>query len=547
MTENQTLSSLLTQDIKQFVRTSEDNIKESIDHPERIKEIEKNEKNSFGNAVALAGELASVVITRINNKWISEQMQSYLYNQHINDIKNPPTALLGKYKYRQADGSFNSFIYPDAGKSETPYSICTQSRYVPTKVPNASEVIKELFSRKPDTFKPSTINLNANFTYFITLLIHDFYYSDPKNPEINKTTSYLDLSPLYGYNAQRQHAVRSHINGKLKTKNNMPLTLADASSDPEMGSNFMQNPYSMDATKIFCFGDERVSTIPPLAIMLTIFMREHNRICDELLKHYPEKEYSDEDLFQQSRLIVTAIYKNIVFKEYVLGAVSESFYQVVPDVNTLRYQQSNLHYGNSITFEFLCAYRFHGLIPNYPEGLIEGVKKYNLADYSIEDLITKFKSTDAGDLSPCNIPAELAGGETAFLEKTRKFGMCTINEFRQHFELPPFAKFEELNSDPKIVEILKKHYDSIDNVDLYVGLMVESKPDFMLVGTSLGQGLITDYINLMLNDRFFTLNYDNRTYTPYGFHLAENTTIKDLIHRNTKLTIYDNIPFFKTK
>jgi len=539
MSDTQTLSSLLGKDIKDFVRTSEDNVKEVIKHPKDAHKIAENEKNSFGNALAIAGELASVEITRIDNKWLSSKMQSYLYNQHINDIKNPPSALLGKYKYRQADGSSNSFIYPDAGKADTPYSICTQSYYVPTKVPDAKEVITDLFAR--ETFKTSTINLNANFSYFITLLIHDFYYSDPNNPEINKTTSYLDLSPLYGYNADRQNAIRSHTDGKFKMKDNLPLTLA------EMGNNFMQNPYGMDPNKIFCFGDERVSTIPPLAVMLTIFMREHNRICDELMKRYPDKFTKDEDLFQQSRLIVTAIYKNIVFKEYVLGAVGESFYEVIPDVDTLRYQQSNVHYGNSITFEFLCAYRFHGLIPDYPEGLIEAVKKYNIADYAIEDLITKFNATNAGDLSPCNIPVELIGGEIAFLKKTRSFGMCTLNEFRQHFELPPFAKFEELNSDPKIVALLKKHYETIDNVELYTGLMVEGKPDFMLVGTSLGQGLITDYMNLMLNDRFFTLNYDHRTYTPYGFQLAENSSIKDLIHRNTKLTIIDNIPFFKIK
>jgi len=532
--EKQTISGLLAKDVKDLLNTSGENFRESLENPRNIPNIIKSENNSFGNALALAGELASVEVTKINNKWLNSKMQSFLYNQHINDIKNPPTALLGKYKYRQADGSYNSFILPDAGKSETPYSICTTARYIPTKVPNASDVINDLLVRKE--FKVSTTNLNANFSYFITLLIHDFYYSDPKNPEINKTTSYLDLSPLYGYNLTRQNAMRSFVDGKFKMKGDMPLTLED------MGNDFMINPLGLDSSKVFCFGDERVSSIPPLAIMLTIFMREHNRICDELKKLYGK---DDEDLFQTARLIVTAIYKNIVFKEYVVGTVGESFEKVIPDVNELRYKQSNLHYGNSITFEFLTAYRFHGLIPDYPEGLYSAVAKYNIADYTIEDLISKFKVTPAGDLSSHNIPVELAVGEIAFLEKTRKFGMCTINEFRQHFELPPFAKFEELNSDPDIVAILRKHYEIIDNVDLYVGLMVEGKPDFMLVGSSLGQGLITDYINLMLNDRFFTLNYDNRVYTPYGFHLAENTSIKDLIKRNTRMAIVDTIPFFK--
>ena len=56
--------------------------------------------------------------------------------------------------------------------------------------------------------------------YFATIIIHDILRTEDgieKGTVTARSSSYLDLGPLYGHNQQEQDQVRTHRDGKLKT------------------------------------------------------------------------------------------------------------------------------------------------------------------------------------------------------------------------------------------------------------------------------------------------------------------------------------------
>ena len=48
------------------------------------------------------------------------------------------------------------------------------------------------------------------------LIVEDIFRSNRKDPNISDTSSYLDLSPLYGRNQETQNSVRTFKDGLLK-------------------------------------------------------------------------------------------------------------------------------------------------------------------------------------------------------------------------------------------------------------------------------------------------------------------------------------------
>lgn len=99
--------------------------------------------------------------------------------------------------------------------------------------------------------------------------------------------------------------------------------------------------------------------LPGLYVMETIWVREHNRVCDILEAEHPE--WDDERLYQTARLIIMGENLKITIEEYVQH-LSQYKIKLMFDPTLLRGQLFQFY--NRIHIEFAHLYHWHPLMPN---------------------------------------------------------------------------------------------------------------------------------------------------------------------------------------
>lgn len=133
-----------------------------------------------------------------------------------NSLQHPPLSYLGdKFQYRQADGSYNNIMYPHLGAANTPYARSVNPGVLSQgALPDPGLIFDSVMARK--VFKPHPNKVSSVFFYWASLVIHDLFQTDHQDFNISKTSSYLDLSTLYGDVQEDQNQIRTFKDGKLK-------------------------------------------------------------------------------------------------------------------------------------------------------------------------------------------------------------------------------------------------------------------------------------------------------------------------------------------
>ena len=110
---------------------------------------------------------------------------------------------------------------------------------------------------------------------------------------------------------------------------------------------------------MFVGGVERLNVSVGYAMMNTLFLREHNRICGELAKAYPT--WDDERLFQTARNVMIVVLLRIVVEDYVNHITPYHFkFSALP----WDFKRSSWYRTNWMTVEFNLLYRWHSMVPN---------------------------------------------------------------------------------------------------------------------------------------------------------------------------------------
>ncbi|KAF7300861.1 Heme peroxidase [Mycena kentingensis (nom. inval.)] len=482
-----------------------------------------------------------------------------------NTIPHPPATSLGpQYTYRQADGGGNNIQNPEIGQAGTPYarSVQTRSAIAPNALPDPGLVFDTLMRARDDEHNKKFVEHpggNSSLTFaWATIVTHSLFRTNPKDWNINDTSSYFDLSPLYGINQKTQDAVRDKAQGR-------GLLYPDV------------------------FSEERLTFLPPAAsALLVVWNRNHNYIAENLLRINERGKWrdpasldeaarlaQDEEIFQISRLVNCGHFMSFIVNDYVAAflGVSEGITSPLLDDAFAPMKESSgvpvtRGQGNQCSVEFNVLYRWHSVLsekdrawttnvfthvfgdakplssltlPEFRAGFIRavstlspdprtrefgGIKRdprtQRFADADIARILQDATDAPAGAFRARGVQPELRVIEILGIEQARKWGCCTMNEFREFLGLKRFASFEEWNPDKKIAEAARKLYGHVDNLELYVGLECEDimplRPGVRLSsGFTLMRAILADALALIRGDRYFTTDFTPWNLTAWGF------------------------------
>ena len=247
-------------------------------------------------------------------------------------------------KHRTYDGSLQDPNDPEMGQVGTRFGRNTPSDVQPEQMPelmtpSPREVSQKLLYR--DSFKPAE-TLNVLAACWIQFENHDWFGHGENNPEefidvpigeddewpegetmkvkatspdrtrtwksglpptyVNTVTHWWDGSQIYGSTEERNRELRAGEGGRMMVEDGRLPNETKADLDGVDLTGFSDN---------YWIG---------LSLLHTLFVKEHNAICDHLAGHYPS--WDDEQLFLTARLVNSALMAKIHTVEWTPGILA---------------------------------------------------------------------------------------------------------------------------------------------------------------------------------------------------------------------------------
>jgi len=553
-----------------------------IDEPKPIQEFKGN--LSMGLPFAIEHSAIAAVLDALQNtnaiddrKMVLEQMMVILsrlppgkLNTKLthgaiellyNDLPHPPLTNVGpEYAWRTADGSNNNICQPDLGKAGAAYARSVQQPHPLPRhmLPDPGLIFDTLLRREKFVQHPA--GLSSLMFSFAALVVHTIFRTSHTNVNINETSSYVDLAPLYGVNQEAQNHVR--------VRDGRGLLHPDT------------------------FSEDRLLLLPPaVCVLLVLFNRNHNFIAKKLLEINERGTWKDpdsipvetpnrteillqqeEEIFQTARCCNCGWFASIVFSDYfsaILGMVRYGSSWSLDPFSEFRKEDHSIFErgrGNICSVEFNCLYRWHATtsledeawvnqlmsqtFPNKkpddvsPEdfkktlsviqktqpdvthwtfGNLKRAEHGSFTDDALANILKNSIEHKAAAFGARGTPESMRWMEVMGIEANRRWGCCSLNEFRRYLGLKPYATFREWNPNPEVADAAEKLYGNIENLELYPGLQAEdTKPVIrgagLCPGYTISRAILSDAIALVRGDRLFTADYTPHNLTAWGYN-----------------------------
>jgi len=493
--------------------------------------------------------------------------------------------------WRTLDGSSNNFINPKWGKKEiglrrvsnSQYSdgISTMASREGSGTPNPRTVSNVIC--KQNIQIPSSKNLTNMVWVWGQFIDHEITLThtnpsetenimSPNSPEedypgriiqfersvsvinsnpreqINFLSSYIDGSNVYGDNSTRNCALRLlDGTGKLKTSigDNGEVLLPYNTEE-------LPNAKSKSDT-FFVAGDIRANENTSLLSMHTLFVREHNRLCDYLISTHVNYIRQDELIYQHARRIVIAQMQNITYTEFLPALLGNNFMK--------EYENFDITIDSTISTEFsTVGYRLgHTMIPssipvdensflplltlffNPSYTQINGIDKnlLGLAKNRMQEIDGKIVEDLRSFLFGPPTASNLLDLAALNIKRGRDHGISGYNDVREAYGLNRLELFSEITSDISVQTKLSTLYTHPDNIDPWIGAILEDHVKGGSVGILIYSILKEQFQRIRDGDRFWFEN--DGTLSDKEKNEMKTTTLSHIINRNTSIQVQPNV------
>ncbi|OBG48320.1 peroxidase family protein [Mycolicibacterium fortuitum] len=501
---------------------------------------------------------------------------------------------------RTANGSYNDLSAPSMGMANTRFGRNVpltegRSEQLPELMdPNPRLISTKLLQRR--AFRPAT-TLNVLAAAWLQFETRDWFShgSDPNRmleiprppdddwPEdtikvpatavdptaepggstfLNTETHWWDGSQIYGSNQQFQDAIRTHHDGKV---------CIDADGFIDIPPTLIGAAGGADG---WWLGME---------LMGTIFMREHNAICDRLKAAYPN--WNDDQLFNKARLINAALIAKIHTIEWTPAILGHPTLQIGMRANWFglagervkelfgRLSAGDLLSGipgsntdhhtapYSITEDFVTVYRMHPLVPDDYEflSLTSGIEPRALTfseihggansrgvlkSQGVAECLYSLGVAHPGAVTLHNSPTFMRDFErvdehaldmiATDILRSRERGVPRYNDFRRALRLAPATSFDEISGgDAATAAVMAEIYGGdIEKVDTMVGMFGEKLPEGFGFSDTAFRIFVLMASRRLKSDRFYTVDFTPRVYTPEGMDWIDRNDMVSVLLRH---------------
>jgi hypothetical protein len=373
--------------------------------------------------------------------------------------------------------------------------------------------------------------------------------------QMNLNTAWIDGSVVYGSDSVRASWLRTKVNGKLKTSagNNLPWNTVNGESSGALDASAPSMANDGNHTiKTIVTGDVRGAEHPGITGLHLIFVREHNRISDRLRT---QGLTNDEEIYQKARKEIGALIQAITYQEFlpamgitlnnyskynsavkpdILNSFATAGYRIghtqVADLLAMRDNNCAVVGGGGV--DLIDAFFNIGLIDEFGlESFLKGFathKQYE-TDTKINSILRNFLF--GSPTAPVRFGLDLAALN---IQRGRDHGLPDYNDIRKFYTGTPARTFADITKNTTLAAALQTQYGTIDNIDLWIGILAEDILPGKSVGKTMHAMLKAQFEKLRDGDFYFYKSDPNLSAAIKT--QVSNTKLSDVIKRNTTLT-----------